>query len=451
MASSNWFRCVAVALAAALATSAVGGCRKKVEADLVIASPHNKKIETEFDTAFREWHKQKFAAEVKIEWRDLGGTTAVTRYLIQQYKRAETSGIDLVFGGGAPDHKLLASKGITVPVKLPEEILSQLPEMIGPVRQYDPDGRWYGATFSSFGIIYSRPLLQAQSLPIPTRWDDLADPRMFGKVSAADGTQSGSARAAYEMVIQSAPDWPAGWAKLLKIFANCKHFTGGASDIPKDVADGEVLAGAAIDFYAYLQIAVSGDTVAFSRVAETTAFTPDPIAMLKGAPHPEMARRFMEFVLSEPGQTLWCLAPGVPGGPRKEALFRQPIRRDIYAKYTGKMFGQLVDPFERQWDFQLDEEAAAVRISRLLGPLMKTAAIDLQPELRKAWRAIIDAGMPEDLLAEFAALPEDLAGAQAAVKTARELSDERRRELITRNWQDFFRGKYKGIVERAGK
>ena len=443
------FRCVPV-LTLLLAAAALPGCKKKAEAGLVIVSPHDKYIEIEFERGFRAWHKQKFGEDVTFQWRDIGGTTSITRFLENQYRSADSSGIDLYFGGGAPDHNYLAARGITQKVDLPKELLEQLPERIGAVRQYDPGQRWFGAAVSCFGIIYNSRLLREKNLPLPKTWDDLTAVAMFGRISAADATQSGSARAAYEMIIQSARDWPAGWAKLLKIFGNCKRFTGGASEVANDVADGEVLAGAAIDFYAYRTIAKVGDSVGFTIVADTTAFTPDPIALLKGAPHPALAKRFMQFVLSEPGQALWGLPAGTPGGPKTHALYRQPIRRDVYEKYAGKMLPQLTNPFTRSSDFKLNEEAAKVRVARLLGPLMKAAALDSRSELARAWKAVIGAGRPAELMKEFAALPDDLAEEKTALETAKRLSDSKQAELITGAWQRFFREKYNRIIEKAG-
>jgi len=437
---------------ALLAAAGMAGCKKKAPADLVLVSPHNKKIEAEFERAFRAWHRAQFAgADVKFEWRDVGGTTTTTKYLLNQYGRGDTSGIDLYFGGGAPDHRLLTARGVTVAVKLPADITDQLPETIGGVRQYDADGRWHGAAISCFGILYHARLLTEKHLPLPKTWDDLADPRMRRLVGGADGSQSGSARAAYEMIVQSAPDWPAGWAKLLAIYANCKHYPGGASDLVGDVANGEVLAGTAIDFYAYDQIAATGDELGFTVVAGTTAFTPDPISLLKGAPHPEMAKRFIEFVLSEAGQKLWCLPPGTPGGPHTHALYRQPVRRDIYTTCKGQMLKPLVDPFEQSGSFKLDEKAAGVRISRLHGPLMKAAAIDNKDRLAKAWAALLGADRPAALMKEFVSLPPDLADEAALMKTAEKLSDPKQRELITSEWQRFFRAKYEKIVAEVEK
>ena len=58
----------------AVACAALGlvGCRKKPQPDLVIVSPHNKKIEAEFERGFRAWHKANFGSDVKLQWRDVG-------------------------------------------------------------------------------------------------------------------------------------------------------------------------------------------------------------------------------------------------------------------------------------------------------------------------------------------------------------------------------------------
>ena len=59
--------------------------------------------------------------------------------------------------------------------------------------------------------------------------------------------------------------------------------------------------------------------------------TADVIGMLRGAPHPELALAFIEYVLSlEGGQKLWGFKVGAPGGPTRYALHRPPIRKEMY-------------------------------------------------------------------------------------------------------------------------
>jgi spermidine/putrescine-binding protein len=252
------------------------------------------------------------------------------------------------------------------------------------------------------------------------------------------------------VIIQSAADWPAGWAKLLRILANCRRFTAGASDVINDVANGEVMAGLAIDYYAYMEIAARGENLGFALVAGSTAFTPDPVALLKGAPHEDLGRQFIEFVLSPRGQGLFCLPPGAPDGPVKYALYRQPIRRDAYEKWGGKMLAPLVNPFAQGGEVKYDAEAADVRVSLLLGPLMKAAVLDSRQQLADAWKAVIAAGSPEPLVRDFAALPADLADQKTALETARKLADYEQREIITSAWQRYFRNKYNSIIAKAG-
>ena len=441
---SSRLACLAGLCLAAL----LAGCQKKVQTvDLVVLTPHTDKIKDEFKRAFGEWHQQRHGAPAVIEWRSVGGGTQAKQFILQQYGQTDSSGMDIYWGGGDADHKLLAERGICVPVKLPDELLREIPATLAGIRQYDEQGRWYGTTLSCFGILYNAKLLRQNNLPIPRGWEDLATPAMFGRVAAARANLSSSACMAYEMLIQAEGDWQAGWATLLKFWANCKQFTNGASDVAGDVANGEVLAGAAIDFYAYTQIAVSGTNLGFVSVQGKTAFTPDPISVLKGAPHAEMAKRFVEFVLSAQGQALWCLPPGAPDGPKQYALYREPIRRDLYAKYEGKMLPVLQNPFNQAGDFKLNSEVAMVRVGHLLGPLMQAAAIDSQPHMVKAWKTIIAAGCPADLVKEFTALPADLSDEATALATARKLADAKEAERITSAWQRYFREKYERLAK----
>ncbi|MCX7591458.1 MAG: hypothetical protein N2255_07505, partial [Kiritimatiellae bacterium] len=55
---------------------------------LVLVSPHNKAIEYEFGRAFSAWHERHYGCPVKTDWRSIGGTTEIMRYLAAQYVNA---------------------------------------------------------------------------------------------------------------------------------------------------------------------------------------------------------------------------------------------------------------------------------------------------------------------------------------------------------------------------
>ena len=48
---------------------------------LVVITPHNEAIRHEFAAAFSRWHYEKFGQPVKVDWRNIGGTSEIVRYL----------------------------------------------------------------------------------------------------------------------------------------------------------------------------------------------------------------------------------------------------------------------------------------------------------------------------------------------------------------------------------
>ena len=132
-----------------------------------------------------------------------------------------------------------------------------------------------------------------------------------------------------------------------------------------------------------------------------TTLSGDPVAVLKGAPHPEVAQNFVEFCLSPEGQTLWFGKPGTSGGPASRALHRTPIRRDIY---TPENLANSTMPNARPYDdpgnFTFQRELTGSSFNTLR-QLVKIMCIDSHDEMKSAWSALDAAGMPADALAVF--------------------------------------------------
>jgi ABC-type Fe3+ transport system substrate-binding protein len=263
---------------------------------------------------------------------DQGGTSEDLRYVQARYAKSPAGiGIDLFFGGGTPPFRTLAKAGLLEPNSLDPEALQGIPEFLGGARVFSAAEGWYGAALSGFGILYNQALLKQKGLPAPTSWADLAEPQAWGWVAMVDPRGSGSAHVIYEIILQRF-GWEKGWRMLAGISANASHFTKGASAVLPLISAGEAAYTIAIDQYAWSLIEKLGrERVDFILPAGETVTTPDPIAILKGAPHPELARRFATFVLSEPCQRLWSLKAGVPGGPRAQSLNRMGVRPEVAA------------------------------------------------------------------------------------------------------------------------
>ncbi len=220
---------------------------------VVIITPHNEAIRFEFARGFAAWYRERTGRSVAIDWRMVGGTSDIARFLEGEYTTAFENywtgklgkpwsaeiqagfqsarlapdapavvreareafrasdvgcGIDLFFGGGTYDFDRQAAAGRLVDsglMRAKSEWFTEaiIPREFGGEDYVHPEGLWLGAVLSSYGIIFNRDGLKRLGFPRdPTEWADLADPRLVGEVGLADPTKSGSVAKAFENIIQ---------------------------------------------------------------------------------------------------------------------------------------------------------------------------------------------------------------------------------------------------------
>ncbi len=222
---------------------------------LVILTPHNEAIRYEFTHAFRKFYEERTGRTVRLDWRIVGGTSEIAKYLQSEFYTAfqrkwgelgrvwtpEVAGafdngriqdgegdfseverearrafldsevgigVDLFFGGGAYDFTQQARAGRLVPSRVlethPEWFREDsIPQEVSGEEFYDVQGRWIGTCLSAFGIVCNVDSLERLGFSeLPASWRDLTDPKFYKQVALADPTKSGSAAKAFEMVIQ---------------------------------------------------------------------------------------------------------------------------------------------------------------------------------------------------------------------------------------------------------
>lgn len=493
----------------------------KTDDTLVIISPHKESIRYEFTRAFTEHYKARTGRSVRIDWRIVGGTSEITRYLNSEFFNAfqrewiasgrpwtaEVAagfsnpslppdapaaavearkaflasnagiGIDLFFGGGAFDYIQQTRAGNLVSSGVIEAhpdwfTESSIPQSVGGEPFYDPDGAWIGTCLSSFGICYNTDSLRRLGITeLPASWSDLTNPRLISQVALADPTKSGSAAKAFEMVIQQqmqqvvgngeatdealARGWERGLQLILKTSANARYFTDDASKVPVDVAFGDAAIGMCIDFYGRYQseMVKIGD-----NASRLQYFTPvggssigvDPIAMLRGAPHPELAREFIEFVLSIEGQKLWDFKVGTPGGPTRYALRRLPIRKELYEpQYRQFLSDPDVQPYEEAHAFTYHEAWTGPLFSALRF-IVRVTCLDAHDEQVAAWKALIAAGFPPEATKTFTDISAvDYQTALTKIRPALKGSTPLEEVQLARTLGDHFRNQYRRAEQLA--
>ncbi|MDP6777515.1 MAG: extracellular solute-binding protein, partial [Candidatus Latescibacteria bacterium] len=213
---------------------------------------------------------------------------------------------------------------------------------------------------------------------------------------------------------------------------------GGGAQAPKDVAMGEVAYGLSIDFYAWAQVAEVGEAfVGFTMPDNLTIVNPDALAIVKGAPNPDVARAFVRFAMSEPGQKLWFLKQGAPGGPVKSQLNRFTVIPDLYTRHR-ETAAVALNPFDWTSDLVYDSDLGSTRRS-VLNDLIGVLIIDSHNQLQLAWERARAGGVTQEEVRRLSAVPITL---EECLKLASSWRDAALRNRRLAEWTAFTRDKY---------
>jgi ABC-type Fe3+ transport system substrate-binding protein len=433
---------------------------------LVILTANAEPIRTEFADAFSRWHQERFGQSVFVDYRIYGGASDIARYFESAretlFKSLGTYQIDLVWGGGDDlFQRRLSEPGHLEGVRLSDDVMRRAFEVktIGGLPLYDQNNdppQWFGTALSSFGIVYNRDVLEHLNLPEPRTWADLADPQYRGWIVLADPLRSGVARTSFMVIVERAMQdaieqgrtadegWARGMGRIRQIAANARMFTDSGGVVSGLVGTGDAAAAMAIDFQARSQVdaiaAGAGEKssrLVYVEPPRATAINPDPIALVKGVEHRDVAVRFIEFVLSEPGQRLWNTRAGAPGGPKKTSLRRLPIMKGVYA--NPRDFTDRVNPYENSGDFNTSRDRT--RTFSIIGELIQMSCIDLLDELRDTRAAILASPRAKELDDKLGTFPFDQKVALERMKTWSQATPLQRLEL-QRQWTGEFRAEY---------
>ncbi|UCD44973.1 MAG: extracellular solute-binding protein [Candidatus Bathyarchaeota archaeon] len=432
----------------------VGTVNAEPDAELVIISPHWEGIQQEFEAAFNTYYQATYGESVDISWLDVGGTSDDLKYIESGFEvTPEGIGIDVFWGGGVDPYIVLADEGYLEAYQVEADVLDKIPATFAGIPMYDSEYRWYGSALSGFGIVYNKALLKLEGLPTPNTWEDLTDPQVKGWVGSADPSHSGSTHMMYEIILQ-AYGWEDGIKLATMMGANIKTFPQSSSAIPKSVGAGDIAYGLAIDFYAWSEVAkVGAENVGYVMPDGLTVINPDSIAILKGAPNLEVAQRFLTYVLSEEGQTLWMLPEGAEGGPETYMLGRMCVIPELFEELADVTVVP-INPFQVTSTLEYDADLGSSRWS-LVNDLVGATIIDSHEDLVSAWSEIIatektlaEAGITSDKIEEakdkLGEAPLTLTEALAAVE---EWGDAEVRNQYLSDWHSFALTKYESATD----
>jgi iron(III) transport system substrate-binding protein len=180
------------------------------------------------------------------------------------------------------------------------------------------DGSWVALTLRPRVIMYNTELVTPEELP--TSLLDLTDPRWQGAVGSANSTNG--AMMAQLVVMRNQLGEAATQAFIEGLVANDTQFFGGHTDVRQAVGAGELKLGLVNHYYYHLSKAEGApvgiiypdqDEGDLGLIVNSTN-----AGMVRDGPNPELARLFIDFMLSTRGQRVYA-----------EQNFEYPINPDV--------------------------------------------------------------------------------------------------------------------------
>ncbi|MBZ2172257.1 ABC transporter substrate-binding protein [Nitratidesulfovibrio sp. SRB-5] len=233
---------------------------------------------------------------------------------------------DVLWTSEVPDFYQMKAQGLLDPYVSPE-----VKNILNPIADYD--GSFTPARLGTLGIAYNtRYVKQA-----PTSWQDLMKPEYKGAFGIANPALSGTSYMSVAMLEKAF-----GWEFFKKLRANGAKMGKGSGQVVDDTSSGDLVASLAVDYITNDKIE-KGATIALVYPQEMLVI-PSPVAIIKGSPNVEAARKFVDFLLSREGQAIIAGEGTLPVRADVEvpARFKLPTPADAVKRAIKVDYPQMI-------------------------------------------------------------------------------------------------------------
>ena len=165
----------------------------------------------------------------------------------------------------------------------------------------DPDGYWTAIDTYVAAFCINTDRLAKKGLTMPTSWADLAKPEYKGEIIMPNPASSGTGYLQVTSLLlmggikEGKED---GWNYLKQLDNNIVEYTNSGSAPAKMASKGEVTIGVSFGYRVAKQM-FDGYPVKMVFPAEGAGYELEANVLLKGAKHPEAAKMFLDWAISE--------------------------------------------------------------------------------------------------------------------------------------------------------
>ncbi len=273
---TRWVVCGLVALGLLVAGAASAQ-------DLVVYSSVDEENAKKLLDAFTK------ATGVKVRFTFLSSGPAVAR--IEAEKNNPQA--DVWYGAPSENHVVLKEKGLSQPYVSPNA-----KELAAKYK--DAEGYWTSFYMNPLGFASNVNTLKQKGVEPPASWADLLKPELKAQVQAPSPQTSGTG---YNMVaaLVLIMGEDKAFDYLKKLNPSMQTYSQSGTAPSKAVAIGQ--AGVGIQFTpAFLQLMDEGYQLKITFPKEGVGFEAPAISILKGAPHPDLAKKLVDWSITVAGQ-----------------------------------------------------------------------------------------------------------------------------------------------------
>lgn len=231
---------------------------------------------------------------------------------------------DVIWTSEVPDFYQMKNENILEPYKP-----SNLKELLNPFDDYT--GVFTAARLGTLGIAINTDKVKEK----PTSWEDLATKPVYKNAfGVADPALSGTSYMSIAL-LQS----KFGWEYFDRLKANGTRIGKGSGQVVDDTSSGELMASLAVDYITNSKID-KGAHLELCYPPELLV-VPSPVAIFKGSPNMDAAKKFVDYLLSQEAQQKVADAGTVPvrtdikQNPKHHLPTpEQALKNGIKVKYT---------------------------------------------------------------------------------------------------------------------
>lgn len=193
---------------------------------------------------------------------------------------------DVLWTSEVPDFYQLKANNLLLPY-----IPTEAKALHNPLPDYD--GSFTAVRLGTLGIAYNTRFIKEA----PKAWADLKKPAFKGAFGIANPALSGTAYMSVAVLSKTF-----GWEFFEALRANGAKMGKGSGQVVDDTASGDLVGSLGVD-YITLDKVDKGATLALAYPPEMLVI-PSPVAIFKNSPNIGAAKKFVDFLLSQEGQTI---------------------------------------------------------------------------------------------------------------------------------------------------